>query len=103
MHSDAITIYCPNPLCQAPNPESHRFCFQCRSPLPKRYLWLAGKGLDSLRPGELLADRYWLKRDRIVLDTKPGLAPDSPGIFLKPLNRTSDFRRFNPIYRKPTG
>jgi len=77
MHSDAITIYCPNPLCQSPNPESHKFCFQCRTPLPKRYLWLVGKGLESLRPGELLADRYWLKRDRIVLDTKPGLAPDS--------------------------
>ncbi|UBF24799.1 protein phosphatase 2C domain-containing protein [Kovacikia minuta CCNUW1] len=77
MHNDPVTIYCPNPLCQAPNPESHRFCYQCRTPLPKRYLWVAGK-VESLRPGELLADRYWVKRDRIVLDTKPGLLPDSP-------------------------
>ena len=76
MHSDPITIYCPNPLCQAPNPESHRFCFQCRAPLPKRYLWLVGR-VESLHPGELVADRYVVKRDRIVLDTKPGLLPDS--------------------------
>ncbi|MGA7936622.1 MAG: protein phosphatase 2C domain-containing protein [Kovacikia sp.] len=46
-------------------------------PMPKRYLWMAGR-VDSLRPGELLADRYWVKRDQIVLDTKPGLLPDSP-------------------------
>jgi serine/threonine protein phosphatase PrpC len=76
MHSDPITIYCPNPLCQAPNPESHKFCFQCRSPLPKRYLWVVGR-VESLHSGELLADRYQVKRDRIVLDTKPGLLPDS--------------------------
>lgn len=68
-------IHCPNPSCQAPNPESHRFCQQCRSPIPKRYLWAVGKDAQSLRTGELLAGRYWVKSSQIVLDTYPGLQP----------------------------
>jgi serine/threonine protein phosphatase PrpC len=72
------TIYCPNHLCQAANPESHKFCRQCRTPLPKNYLWLSGKGVQSLRVGELLAERYLVKQDRIVLDTQPGILPQSP-------------------------
>lgn len=78
MQGEAITIFCPNPMCQAPNPESHRFCHQCRTPLPKRYLWVVGKGADSLKPGEFLGSRYLVKRDRIVLDTQPGLPPELP-------------------------
>src|SRR5579883_1809026 len=78
MHSDTVTIYCPNYLCQAPNPESHRFCQQCRTLLPKRYLLAVGKGVESLRSGELLAERYAVKQDGVVLDTQPGLLPDVP-------------------------
>ena len=78
MHSETITIYCPNHLCQAPNPESHRFCQQCRTHLPKRYLWAVGKGVEAYRSGELLAGRYSVKQSGIVLDTQPGRLPHSP-------------------------
>ncbi|NJP10429.1 MAG: SpoIIE family protein phosphatase [Leptolyngbyaceae cyanobacterium RU_5_1] len=78
MHSPEATIHCPNPMCQALNPESHRFCQQCRTALPKRYLWAVGKAADSVRPGQLLASRYWCKQSRVFMDTKPGLLPDSP-------------------------
>ena len=77
MHSET-TIYCPNHLCQAPNPESHRFCQQCRTHLPKRYLWAVGKGIEKSRSGELLAGRYSVKQGSIVLDTQPGRLPHSP-------------------------
>lgn len=78
MDSETITIYCPNHLCQAPNPESHRFCQQCRSYLPKRYLWAVGNGIEAYRSGELLAGRYSVKQGSIVLDTQPGRLPRSP-------------------------
>lgn len=78
MHSDTVTIYCPNHLCQAPNPESHRFCQQCRTLLPKRYLWAMGKGMDARRSGEVLAGRYYVKQSNIVLDTMPGRLPHAP-------------------------
>lgn len=65
------TLYCPN--CQSPNLESDRFCQQCRTLLPKNYLWAAGPGLKTYRAGDVLADRYLLKSDRVLLDTKPGL------------------------------
>lgn len=78
MHSDTLTIYCPNHLCQAPNPESHRFCQQCRTRLPKQYLWAVGKGIESSRSGELLAERYVVKHPNIVLDTQPGQLPHAP-------------------------
>jgi protein phosphatase len=99
MH-DTAKITCP--FCQALNPETHRFCQQCRAILPKRYLYALGKGIETLKEGQLLADRYLiakggegannehsagdsqpfgvgsLKHNRIVLDTKPGLPPEFP-------------------------
>jgi serine/threonine protein phosphatase PrpC len=78
MHSPEATIYCANSLCQAPNPESHRFCQQCRSPIPKYYLWAVGNAAKSYPIGALLADRYLCKHKSVFLDTKPGLLPDSP-------------------------
>jgi protein phosphatase len=77
MHSPEATIYCANSLCQAPNPESHRFCQQCRSPIPKLYLWAVGVKAEDYQVGDFLAERYLCKQNRIFLDTKPGLLPDS--------------------------
>lgn len=99
MH-DTAKITCP--FCQTLNPETHRFCQQCRAILPKRYLYAFGKGIETLKAGQLLAERYLiekggegannehspddrqsfslesLKHNRIVLDTKPGLPPEFP-------------------------
>jgi serine/threonine protein phosphatase PrpC len=76
MHSAKASIVCP--VCQAANPESHKFCQRCRSSLPKRWLWIVGAERESLRSGTLLGDRYWVKQPQIVLDTQPGQAPEFP-------------------------
>lgn len=81
---DAAKIACPN--CQALNPENNRFCKQCGAVVPKRYLWAFGKGIEAVKEGQLLADRYLplrafqksLKENRILLDTKPGFLPEFP-------------------------
>src|SRR6476469_5502094 len=76
---DAATLNCPNSRCQAPNPQSHKFCQKCRTPLLKRYLWAVGdEGIQAYRPGDSLAGRYLVERDKILLDTKPGLVPETP-------------------------
>lgn len=78
MQNPATTLYCPNPRCQAPNPPSHNFCQNCRTPLCKRYLWAVGESLEAFSPGQLMQERYLFEGNRILLDTKPGLAPEIP-------------------------
>ncbi len=78
MENDAATLYCPNELCQAPNPLTHKFCQQCRTPLPKRYVWAVGDEGSVGNSGEILADRYLVIRQSLLLDTKPGLVPQAP-------------------------
>ncbi len=81
MQTPAATITCPNYTCEHPNPEHNQFCEKCRTPLPKRYLWVVGTGVKKFKElniGEILADRYVFKGDRILLDTQPGKVPDVP-------------------------
>ncbi|OUL37678.1 serine/threonine protein phosphatase [Nostoc sp. T09] len=96
MENDAATLYCPNDLCQSPNPLSHKFCLRCSTPLPKRYLWAEGEGLSVAAPGEILADRYLVIDRSIVLDIRPGLVPQSPELeslsTIKPYLRLIPYR-----------
>ncbi|ARV57593.1 serine/threonine protein phosphatase [Nostocales cyanobacterium HT-58-2] len=78
MENDAATLYCPNELCQAPNPLTHKFCQRCSTPLPKRFLWAVADGQDVANPGELLADRYLVISKALLLDTKPAFLPQTP-------------------------
>ncbi len=78
MANPEATLHCSNTRCQSPNPQSNKFCQQCRTPLLKRYLWAVGQGIDAYKPGEILAGRYVLVHQRIVLDTKPGSPPETP-------------------------
>jgi protein phosphatase len=78
MENDAATLYCPNELCQAPNPLTHKFCLRCSTPLPKRFLWAVVEGENVAKSGELLADRYLVMNKALVLDTKPGFLPQTP-------------------------
>jgi protein phosphatase len=80
MENDAATLYCPNEFCQAPNPLDHNFCQRCSTPLPKRFLWAVGDGLDLEKTGDILADRYLVIEKNVVLDTRPGLVPHTPEI-----------------------
>ncbi|MEM6450766.1 MAG: protein phosphatase 2C domain-containing protein [Cyanobacteria bacterium P01_D01_bin.105] len=70
-------INCPNPSCKTLNPEGNEVCQACQSVLPHRYLWGVGKSLSTLRPGDLYRNRYLLKRNRIFLDTYPGVVPET--------------------------
>ena len=71
-------LYCPNELCQAPNPLKLSLCQKCSTPLSKRYLWAVTDELDLGQPGDILAERYLIINQNVVLDTKPGLAPEKP-------------------------
>jgi len=78
MENDAATLYCPNELCQAANPLTHKFCQRCSTPLPKRYLWAVADNLVVGNSGELLQERYLIIEHNVLLDTKPGILPEIP-------------------------
>jgi len=78
MENPAATLHCPNISCQAPNPHSNKFCDKCRTPLLRRYLWAVGSGIEAYKPGEVIAGRYLLMHQRILLDTKPAIPPETP-------------------------
>lgn len=80
MENDAPTLYCPNELCQAPNPLTHKFCLRCSTPLPKRFLWAVADGQSVVNAGELLADRYLVISKGLLLDTKPAFLPQAPNV-----------------------
>ncbi|MDV3353566.1 protein phosphatase 2C domain-containing protein [Leptothoe sp. LEGE 181152] len=68
-------IKCPNPECQAINPEGNEHCTSCQTFLPHRYLWAVGQGKLAL---DHLDKRYAWQHQQIVLDTEPGIPPVSP-------------------------
>ncbi|ALB40931.1 serine/threonine protein phosphatase [Anabaena sp. WA102] len=81
MENDAVTLCCPNEYCQSANPLTHKFCQQCSTPLPKRYLWAVGSDFSHCHPGSILSDagaRYLVINKSILLDIKPGLLPEIP-------------------------
>lgn len=78
MQNSVASIQCSNLNCQAANPQDNKFCHKCRTPIVKRYLWAIGDWLKAYRVGELISDRYLLKQPQVILDTKPGLPPDTP-------------------------
>ncbi len=68
-------IKCPNPECQAINPEGTQECTSCQTYIPHRYLWAVGSG--EFAP-DYLDKRYVWLHQQIVLDTEPGIPPASP-------------------------
>ncbi|MEG3858652.1 protein phosphatase 2C domain-containing protein [Microcoleus sp. herbarium12] len=46
--------------------------------MPKHYLWAVGEGIKACKPGDLIAGRYLLKRDRLLVDTQPEQLPEMP-------------------------
>jgi len=76
MRSTTVKIQCVNPNCQVSNLESENFCFGCRTPVLKRYVWGVGEMAASFKTGELVGDRYLVKQPQLFLDTKPDQRPD---------------------------
>lgn len=77
MQNDAVTLQCLNDLCKAPNSLTDKFCHRCGTPLSRRYLWVVSEGAALGKIGDLIAERYLLKSQQIVLDTKPGWSPQT--------------------------
>ncbi|ERT07688.1 phosphatase 2C family protein [Lyngbya aestuarii BL J] len=46
--------------------------------MPKHYLLAVGKGIETLPTGTLIADRYLLRQNCIVVDTRPEQFPEIP-------------------------
>ncbi|MCL2933690.1 MAG: protein phosphatase 2C domain-containing protein [Trichodesmium sp. MAG_R03] len=46
--------------------------------MPKHYLWAIGEGIETYRPGEIIANRYQVQHGRILLDTQPEKMPQMP-------------------------
>ncbi len=78
MQNDAATVYCSIDACQTPNPLSHKYCQQCRTPLTKRYLWAVGDAARTIKLEEELVERYLALGNGVFLDTKPALVPEIP-------------------------
>lgn len=84
-------IHCPN--CQTLNSIANQFCQNCRTPIPKRYLWVVGR--LPMTAGSVIADRYQVVGEQIVLDIKPGIKAkiptDIPSLYL-PYMRLSPYQ-----------
>ena len=95
-NQDEVMLQCPNDLCKAANPETDKYCERCGMTMIKRYLWSIGDSVETCQIGELVAERYLLKSDRIFLDTKPGLLPETPDLdtssAIKPYLRLVKYR-----------
>ncbi|MEG3953915.1 protein phosphatase 2C domain-containing protein [Microcoleus sp. herbarium2] len=46
--------------------------------MAKHYLWALGEGIKGCKPGDLIAGRYLVKRDRLLVDTQPEQLPEMP-------------------------
>ncbi|CAD0231854.1 MULTISPECIES: PP2C family protein-serine/threonine phosphatase [Planktothrix] len=49
-----------------------------QNPVAKQYLWTVGEGIEDQPSGTMIADRYLVKTNRIVVDTRPELLPEIP-------------------------
>ena len=78
MSNSEPNIQCVNNKCNQINPLQAQFCVNCNTPVVKTYLWMLGDDIETYAQGDLIANRYLLKEDRVLLDTKPGIAPDVP-------------------------
>lgn len=71
-------IQCSNPNCVASNKLEARCCHRCKTPITKRYLWAMSEVIDPTRVKELIGNRYFALTERVFLDTKPGIQPQTP-------------------------
>ncbi|MEQ8956613.1 MAG: serine/threonine protein phosphatase, partial [Coleofasciculus sp. C2-GNP5-27] len=75
--------------------------------MQRRYLWVLGAGIEAYQPESIIANRYVLVQERIVLDTKPATPPDTPQDIpeeLLPYLRLSPYRLHIPqVFGRLTG
>lgn len=88
-------LRCSLKYCQTLNPLSSQFCSRCQTPLIQRYLWVVGTTFPPKKQQQLIAQRYFVISDQLVLDTQPGTPPYFPDRIpprLKPYLKLSPYR-----------
>ncbi len=81
-----MQIQCVNSECLHPdNALGQTLCDRCQTPLVYRYLWATRAMSGAANPADipvntLVADRYWVTRPQIWLDTQPARAADVPNL-----------------------
>lgn len=86
-------IHCSNPTCQAVSTLPASRCQACQTPLLYRFLLAVGDVEAGAATGTLVANRFWVWRPGIWLDTQPDslLTPlEQVPTFLLPYLRLSD-------------
>jgi len=72
-------IQCPNPECHSDdNAMGQTTCQACDTPLPYRYLWAIGEGVEKIPLQTIVGDRYQVTAPQVWLDLRPGQPPDVP-------------------------
>ena len=88
-------LRCSLKYCQTTNSLSRQFCSRCKSPLIRRYLWVVGPPFPTEQKQQLLAKRYLVIGEKLVLDTQPGIPPYFPDHIpsgLKPYLKLTPYR-----------
>ena len=88
-------LRCSLKYCQTLNSLSRQFCSRCKSPLIQRYLWVVGTPFQPEQKQQLLAKRYLIVGEKLVLDTQPGTPPYFPERIpseLKPYLKLTPYR-----------
>jgi len=88
-------LRCSLKYCQTENFLSSQFCSRCSSPLTKRYLWVLGTTFGKEQLQQLVANRYLVISEKLVLDTQPGIPPYFPEEippWLQPYLKLSPYR-----------
>ncbi|MBI4782086.1 MAG: protein phosphatase 2C domain-containing protein [Oscillatoriophycideae cyanobacterium NC_groundwater_1537_Pr4_S-0.65um_50_18] len=87
MSYPSLRIQCVNSDCLHPdNAPDQAVCDRCQTPLVHRYLWASsGANCGVVNPANIpvdtkVADRYWVIRPQIWLDTQPVRAADVPNL-----------------------
>lgn len=95
-------LHCSLEHCQTLNHLASKCCSHCQTPLIKRYLWVVGASFNSEAINQLVADRYFVVSNNLVLDTQPGVSPYFPDripSWLKPyLKLTPQGRHIPKVY-----
>lgn len=88
-------LHCSLKHCETANAFADEYCTRCKTPLIKRFLWVMGTSLRAEEVGTLMANRYWVVSENLVLETKPSIPPHLPERIppkLKPYLKLSAYR-----------
>jgi protein phosphatase len=79
LNSFSEPIYCQNPSCPEPrNTFGRQHCAACETELVYRYLWAVGPEAEEVPRDKVIAERYFVLKPQIWLESRPDLPPSIP-------------------------